>query len=137
MEIYKVFTVKGEPVYYINIFYYTNVFKWLKPLNHLQRKFLQDYIKLYNSYIVLAMRWLFTTYNVISRNVSVKKWLVTTCNGKKCFVTVTKCEITLLSAINRYKSLHIFLDSHILLGSHLIYDRIRYKLLLFTACKKL
>jgi len=51
-------------------------------------------------FIVLAMRWLFTTYNVMSRNVTVKKWLV----------TVTKCDITLLSVINRYKSLCVILD---------------------------
>ncbi len=38
--------------------------------------------------IVLTMRWLFTTYNVMSRNVKAKKWLVTTCNGQKCFVTL-------------------------------------------------
>jgi hypothetical protein len=46
------------------------------------------------------MRWLFTTYNVMSRNVTAKKWLV----------TVTKCDITLLSVINRYKSLYVILD---------------------------
>ena len=55
------------------------------------------------------MRWLFTTYKVMSRNATAKKWLVTTCNGQKCFVTVTKCDITLLSVINRYKSLYGFL----------------------------
>ena len=46
------------------------------------------------------MRWLFTTYNVMSRNVTVKR----------CFVTVTKCDITLLSIIDRYKSLGVILD---------------------------
>jgi len=46
-------------------------------------------------FIVLAMQWLFTTYNVMSRNVTAKKWLVTTFNGQKCFVAVTKCDITL------------------------------------------
>jgi hypothetical protein len=39
---------------------------------------------------------------------------ITLCHGMyrstKWLVTVTKCEITLLSVINRYKSLHIFLD---------------------------
>jgi hypothetical protein len=39
MEIYKVFTAKSEPVYCINRFYYTNVFKWLKLLNHVQENF--------------------------------------------------------------------------------------------------
>ncbi len=42
--------------------------------------------------IVLAMRWLFTTYNVMSRNVTAKKRLG---NGQKRFVTVTSCNITL------------------------------------------
>ena len=60
--------------------------------------------------IVLAMRWQFTTYNVMSRNITAKKWLVKTCNGQKCFVTVIKCDITLLSVINRYKSLYVILD---------------------------
>jgi hypothetical protein len=58
----------------------------------------------------LKMRWLFTTYNVMSRNVTAKKWLVTTCNGQECFVMVTKCVIPLLSVINRYKSLCVILD---------------------------
>ena len=44
MEICKIFTAKGEPVYYINRFYYTNLVKWLKLLNHLQENFLQNYI---------------------------------------------------------------------------------------------
>ncbi len=56
-----------------------------------------------NCNIVLAMRWLFTTYNVMSRNLTAKKWLVTNCNDQKCFVTVINCEITLLSVISCYK----------------------------------
>jgi hypothetical protein len=56
------------------------------------------------------MRWLFTTCNVMSRNITAKKWLETTCNGQKCFETVTKFDITLLSVINRYKSLYVILD---------------------------
>ena len=39
MEIYKGFKAKGEPEYYINRFYYTKLFKWLKLLNHLQEVF--------------------------------------------------------------------------------------------------
>ncbi len=31
-------------------------------------------------------------------------------NGQKCFVTVTDCDITLLSVISRYKSLYDFLE---------------------------
>ncbi len=44
------------------------------------------------------MRWLFTTYIVMSRDVTAKKRLG---NNQKCFVTVTNCDITLLSVINR------------------------------------
>ncbi len=58
----------------------------------------------------MAMRWLFTACNVMSRNITAKKWLETTCNGQKCFVKATKCDITLLSVINRYKSLYVILD---------------------------
>jgi len=46
----------------------------------------------------------------MSQNITAKKWLVATCNGQKCFVTITKCDITLLSVINRYKSLYVILD---------------------------
>jgi hypothetical protein len=49
------------------------------------------------------MRWLFTTYDVMSHNVTAKKRLG---NGQKCSVTVTNCDITLLSVINHYKSLY-------------------------------
>jgi len=56
------------------------------------------------------MRWLFTTFAVMSRNITAKKWLETTCNGQKCFLTATKCDITLLSVINRYKSSYVILD---------------------------
>ncbi len=50
--------------------------------------------------IVLAVRWLFTTYNVMSRNVMFKKRLV----------TITNCDITLLSVNNHYKSLKGFIE---------------------------
>jgi hypothetical protein len=84
----------------------------INHINELTNIYLKFYFKIMflSHNIVLAMRWLFTTYNVMSRNVTAKKWLVTTCNGQKCFVTVTKCDITLLSVINRYKSLYVILD---------------------------
>ena len=55
--------------------------------------------------MVLAMRLLFITYNVTEYNGQKMD-----CNDQKCFVTVTKCDVTLLSIINRYKSFYDFLD---------------------------
>jgi hypothetical protein len=58
----------------------------------------------------MVMRWLFTTYNVMSRNVTAKKRLVTIDNCQKYFVTVTNCGIKFLSVINHFKSLYGFLE---------------------------